>query len=650
MSAFMQAIVVLLATIWMSSHSRAENADIPDYIGSPACGTCHEAETLAWQTSHHAHAWTDPSKHTVDGDFDNATFTHSGRTSRFFRNENGFFIETEDHDGEPATFEVKGVGGIAPLQQYLIETEPGRLQSFDVVWDQEKKEWYHLYPDQNLPPDDGFHWSGPYKNWNARCAECHSTGFEKNYSLRDRSYQSKWVEIGVGCEACHGPGAAHLAWAQASEEDRAEHGSDSTAKGLLVEFTDARAEQEIQQCAGCHSRREPFQDTSPLPGTPFHDAYRLALLRDGLYHADGQILDEVYVYGSFLQSKMHQNGVRCSNCHEPHSGELLATGNGVCTQCHSSVGNKDFPTLTRKTYDGPEHHFHEPETAGASCISCHMIERTYMGNDGRRDHSFRVPRPDVSVEIGTPNACTDCHQEKTAAWAAKEIETRFPDEKYRGDHFARLFALARQGSAGLGEDLVAVARQQTYPAIVRATALDLLAREADPKIANQVREFLDDPDPLVRSSALSVLQNAETDVRSAGILTALEDPVKAVRIAAARQLLTLPRGQLPASAQQAAQKASREWQASLAAKSDFPETHMSLGGTALAMRNVAAAISAFEEVTALDPQLAQAWVFLIRLHLAQRNLAAAEFALQKGLAINPDNQDLMTLKNQFPTK
>lgn len=646
MSAFVRSVAILLTFVGLISAGHAQQQNTPQFVGTGSCAQCHESEVKSWQASHHALAWTEPSDETVDGDFGGSEFVHLGRTSRFFRQDGAFYIETDDFKDGTTTFKVMGVGGIAPLQQYLIETEPGRLQSFDVVWDQLRNEWYHLYPSQELPPEDGFHWSGPYKNWNARCAECHSTDFQKNYSLRDRKYQSAWSEIGVGCEACHGPGEAHLAWAQQETVGESPFPG-VNEKGLLVEFSPDNAQTEIQQCAACHSRREPFQASSPLPGTPFHDAYRLALLREGLYHPDGQILDEVYVYGSFLQSKMHQSGVRCSDCHEPHSGQLRAEGNAMCTQCHSPAGNSGFPSLAMKNYDDPAHHFHETGSEAAQCVSCHMIERTYMGIDGRRDHSFRVPRPDVSSKAGTPNACTDCHQDETAAWAAEQLEARFPDSQHRHPHFGEVFASARKGTAGIGENLLAIANQPTYPAIVRATALDLLMRDADPALAERAGNLLDDPDPLVRSAAVSTQRNALPETAARNIARALDDPAKAVRIAAARQLLTLPRGQSSALTSDRAQSATREWQQSLAAKSDFPETHMSLGGTALAMRNPRAAVSAFEEVTRLDPQLAEAWVFLVRIHLAQQNLAAAEFALQKGLVQNPENDDLLTLKNQF---
>ncbi|WP_269583456.1 multiheme c-type cytochrome [Roseibium sp. Sym1] len=619
----------------------------PDYVGTATCSGCHVNETAAWKTSHHAQAWMEPGPDTVDGDFGNADFTARGRTTRFFTENGDYFIETEDAPDGSRTFKVIGVAGIAPLQQYLVETEPGRIQSFDVVWDQEEKRWYHLYPDQELKPSDGLHWSGPYKNWNARCAECHATGFQKNYSQRERNYSSRQAEIGVGCEACHGPGEAHVAWARDRETYAASPFPGTGESGLLIGFTKALPETEIQQCAGCHSRREAFEDGNPLPGTPFHDAYRLSLLRNGLYHADGQIQDEVYVYGSFLQSKMYAKGVRCTNCHEPHSGQLKAEGNAICTQCHSPAGNDAFPTLSKKPYDNPSHHFHETGTAGAECKSCHMIERTYMGIDGRRDHSFRVPRPDLSARLDTPNACNDCHADKSASWAEAELEKRFPDSPHRGSHFGEVLAEARQNTGVRSDDLLAIAQQTSLPGIVRASALELLLPSATPALAGDAAALIQDPDPLVRAAAVALQQHAPTPERIQRISPALSDPAKAVRLAAARLVATARISHMPDALSQAAARATGEWQQSLANKADFPEIHLVLGGTALVMRNAQAAVAAFEEVTRLDPQMVNAWVMQVRIKLAIRDIAGAQLSLQKALLANPGDPTLEQYRQQF---
>ena len=622
-------------------------AAAPAYVGSQTCAGCHESEERAWTGSHHAWAWTQPDETTVLGDFDDAVFEHRGLITRFIRRDDAFFVETEGADGALHTFQVTGLAGVAPLQQYLLSTEAGRIQAFDIVWDVEGKRWYHLYPDQDLPPGDGLHWTGPYKNWNARCAECHATGFVKNYDARSRSYDSMQAEIGVGCEACHGPGEAHVAWAKAPEGYDPARWPGLTAKGFTIGFAAESPETEIEQCAGCHSRREPFGDGNPLPGTAFHDAYRLALLRAGLYHPDGTIKDEVYVYGSFLQSRMYANGVRCTDCHDPHTAGLKAAGNAVCAQCHSSAGNQRFPTLRRADYDDPSHHFHPKDSAGAQCVGCHMIERVYMGIDGRRDHSFRVPRPDLFLATGAPNACTDCHTDRNAAWAATEIAQRFPDSDRRGPHFSQTFAAARHNPAASAESLLAIAEQDGLPGMIRASALDLLRPAADEAIAARAAPLIGDDDPLVRAAAIAVQRGAPPTDRIQRLVPAFEDPMRSVRIAAARAFLDTPVARLPTRIAEAARNATGEWRASLFAKADFPETHMVIGGAALVLRNPRAAELAFRETVRLDPQRVEAWAMITRILAATGDPDGARAALDHALAANPSSEVLQSLLGEM---
>lgn len=634
-------VAVLLAT------SAAAQSAIPAYTGSDSCTDCHTDAAAAWAGSHHALAWTPPDADHIVGDFDDATFTHKGVTTTFSREGDDFFISSDGPDGVLTRYPVAGVAGIEPLQQYLLETEQGRLQSFDVTWDVDGERWYHLYPDQDLPADDGLHWTGPYKNWNARCAECHATGFVKDYDPIERSYSSTQAEIGVGCESCHGPGEAHLNWATTREAFDPSPWSEITPLGLTIAFDQSDPEAEIQQCASCHSRREPFLDGNPLPGTPYHDAYRLSLLRPGLYHADGQIQDEVYVYGSFLQSKMAAKGVRCSDCHDPHLAAPIALDNSLCTQCHNPAGNPRFPSLPLAEYDDPAHHFHEVGSAGAECKSCHMTERTYMGVDGRRDHSFRVPRPDLSLQTGSPNTCTDCHADRDAAWAASVLETRFPDSRHRGEHFSQTFAKAWTNPASQAAGLEAIALQGDLPAIVRASALDLLSQVATAQTAERLEPLLADPDPLVRASAIAAQRGAEPMQRIQRVANLLSDPARVVRSAAARAFLDAPPMRLPDRLQTDLQAAMEEWQTSLQLKSDFPETQMAMGGLALTMRNFPAALAAFSETAALDPQRIEAWDIVIRVKIAIDDLPGARATVAEALAANPDDPLLLDYQRQL---
>jgi predicted CXXCH cytochrome family protein len=626
-----------------SALAQAASGFVPDYVGSAACKDCHQEATAAWEGSHHALAWTAPTAENIVADFNDTEFRHDGTVTRFRIEDNAYYITVTEKDGVTTDYKVHSVAGIEPLQQYLLETEPGKIQSFDVVWDTVKKRWFHLYPDQDLPPDNGLHWTGPYKNWNARCAECHATGFEKNYDPATRRYASTQAEIGVGCEACHGPGSTHIEWATGKAlETPASLGLGTY--GLTMDYSGG-PEAVLQQCAGCHARREAHFDGNPVSGTPFNDAYALSLLRPGAYHADGQILDEVYVYGSFLQSKMYQKGVTCTNCHEVHTARLKAEGNGICTQCHSPAGNPAFPTLDPKNYDDPSHHFHETGSAGAQCRSCHMIERVYMGVDGRRDHSFRIPRPDLSLETESPNACTDCHADRSSAWAASAIDGWYPDSTNRGPHYGQTLAAGRRDPVRARAALTGLSQDAAQPGIVRATALWLLEQTGDPQVATDVQPLLEDPDPLVRAAAAGVNVNAAPALRVQRLESALEDPTRLVRIEAARTLLNVPPSSIPPTASERLQAALREWQTGLYNRADFPETHLVIAGTALTMRNLQGAERAFREVLRMDPQREDAWVMLVRIADATRGPTAASSVLEEALQFVPGSDRLNSMKS-----
>ncbi|MGB0905083.1 MAG: cytochrome c3 family protein, partial [Mangrovicoccus sp.] len=453
------------------------------------------------------------------------------------------------------------------------------------------KAWFHLYPEQELAPDDGLHWTGPYKNWNARCADCHATGYEKTYDPGAKSYASRQAEMGVGCEACHGPGARHLDWAEAGAEEG--RGQIPDGYGFSQSFRATAAT--IQHCARCHARRDAFDDASPLPGTSFHDAYGLALLEPGLYQADGQIQDEVYVYGSFLQSKMYAAGVGCLDCHDAHSAQLLAEGNGLCSQCHSLAGNARFPQLRLAEYDAPGHHFHEPGSPGGQCIACHAPERVYMGNDWRADHSFRVPRPDLARETGATDACTSCHREQSPDWAAAEIAKRYPEAIHRGAHYGQILAAGRANPAAAADDLAGLALAEGEAAIIRASALWLLKQSERPDLAALVAPLLQDRDPLLRAAAVEAQRRAAPYDRLQRLVPLLEDPSRNIRLAVAEALLDVPMTRLSPQLQSQLSSAIWEWRAAMASRLDFPETHLQMGGLALSMRSWPQAEAAFRE-------------------------------------------------------
>ena len=170
------------------------------------------------------------------------------------------------------------------------------------------------------------------------------------------------------------------------------------------------------------------------PGRLLAETHRPALLEEGLYYADGQMKDEVYNWGSFLQSRMYAVGVTCADCHDAHDLKVKVGRDDVCSSCHQP---ERF--ATRK------HHFHREKGKGASCVACHMRTETYMVVDPRHDHSLRVPRPDLSRALGTPNACSQaaCHGDKPLAWVVERYDTWYGAK--RKPQYGTVLAAAREG-------------------------------------------------------------------------------------------------------------------------------------------------------------------------------------------------------------
>jgi tetratricopeptide (TPR) repeat protein len=351
-----------------------------------------------------------------------------------------------------------------------------------------------------------------------------------------------------------------------------------------------------------------------------------ALLVAALYHADGQIDDEVYVYGSFIQSRMYHASVTCSDCHDPHSLQLRAAGNELCGQCHRP-----------STFDTAGHHHHDPGSDGAQCVECHMLARTYMVVDPRRDHSFRVPRPDLSIALGTPNACTQCHRDQSDQWAAETVAAWYGSDRRRQTHFGTALHAGRVGLAGAEALLVGLVIDRTQPAIARATALSLLPRYASPASIEAYRAGLADEDPLVRAAAVRALAPFPPDQRLAVAGHLLRDPVKAVRIEAVRMLAASPLQTMSGPQRAALDQATAEFIEAELAAAERPETHLNLGSLYAAQGEFSMAEAAYRTALRLDRSFVPGYVNLADLYRVQRRETDAEAILREALARVPDS-------------
>jgi predicted CXXCH cytochrome family protein len=610
------------------------------FVGSATCAECHDAETKAWSESDHAWALKEPNARSMLGDFNDASLTHKGVTSRFFMKDGKYFVETDGASGKPETFAVRYAVGHRPLQQYLVETTSGRLQVLDIAWDVQAKRWFHLYPDQDLPAGDGMHWTGTYKNWQARCATCHQTGFDKGYDFPTRTYKSHWSELTVGCETCHGPGKDHVETARQG----------NPRQSLMPKLGAGQQENEINVCGPCHARRDAFSQVQPPAGSPFHDHYALSLLTPDLYFGDGQQNAEVFILGSFLQSKMKAKGVTCSNCHEPHSNNLVAEGNAVCTQCHNEAGRSEFPTIKKADYDTPAHHHHPAGSEAALCVTCHMPERSYMVIDPRRDHFFRMPDPLQSKAAGAPDVCTTCHKDQTPEWAAGKIATWFPDSNRSWQDRGALIAFNAGGrQEGTLAELAAFIRNRETPGIARATALRAVAAEGMISEAD-AGLLLKDDDALVRAATAGALRHIPAAERIGLLTPLLSDPVRSVRQTAAIEIAGAGVAALPPDADAKFRAGLQEYLDSRLANADTPEGHMAIGGMALSRRKWEDAEAAFRTAAEMDPQLTQAWLVLSQIREARGDAPGTEAALTSAIAASPRNIELLLARAGFEAR
>jgi tetratricopeptide (TPR) repeat protein len=593
-----------------------------------------------WQKSHHDLAMQPANALTMLGDFDDASFDYYGTVSKFYKKGNEFIVQTDGPDGKLTDYPVAYAFGVYPLQQYLIKFPKGHYQALNIAWDtRSKKEggqrWYHLYPDEHIKYDDELHWTGINHNWNYMCADCHSTNLQKNYDITQKEYSTTWSSIDVSCEACHGPASSHIDWA---ENDGAENNSAGIKnKGFSVAFNERisvswtidsvtgnakrnhpkKKNVEVEACAQCHARRS----TSFPDARPEHallDNFWPALLTDPLYHADGQINGEVYVYGSFIQSKMYHAGVTCSDCHQPHSLKIRADGNDLCAQCH-------LPTK----YDSTDHHLHKANTEGAQCINCHMPSKNYMVVDRRRDHSFRIPRPDLSVKLDAPNACTQCHTDKPAQWAAAKLEKKYG--KPSKGHYGEALYAGRHGLPGAEKLLSELIADDTQPAIARATAVTLIPPFLSRQSAPLLQLAANEEQPLLGLGLAIALDAIPEQHRLPFAYPLLYDDKRITRLQAARTLLGTSLQSLPAETKTVFNQALEEYKAVQLFNADRPESLVNLAGLYAQQGQIKKAEQFYKDAISLAPYYTPAYVNLADLYRESSNEVAGEAVLRKAL-------------------
>jgi predicted CXXCH cytochrome family protein len=651
-SALVVAGVTSVIVVELVDRQRESRAGTPaHFIGSANCATCHAPEYAAWKTSQHAAAMQDARGSAVLGQFDGTRFTNAGVTSTFFRRGDRFVVNTDGPDGRTRDFEVRYTFGVYPLQQYLVELPGGRVQALTIAWDARPaalggRRWFTLYPGMLVAHTDEFHWTGRQNNWNFMCADCHSTGVRKGYDAATDQFRTTRAEISVGCEACHGPGSRHARWASYPSllrrlawaddglparltERRGVQWSMDSGASIAHRSAPRRSDREIETCAQCHASRAHIAE-GYTAGAPLLDYYIPSLILPDLYFADGQQRDEVYDYGSFLQSRMYRGGVTCADCHDPHTQKLRATGNEVCAQCHRP-----------STYDTSAHHFHTATSAGARCVSCHMPDTTYMEIDPRHDHSIRVPRPDRSVSLGLPNACNRCHGTRDAQWADSAVRAWYGRVPVGFQVFAGAFAADDRGDPGAADSLAAVFGDSAEPVIVRASALARLARYRGRLAFEAAQAGADDDQALVRLASLQVLEAFPPRERIMTGVPLLGDPTRAVRQGAAWVIAPMADSLRTPLQRRAFAAAAEEFVASQRYNADRAGNRLALAAFYAQRGRLDSATVEYEAALRIAPRFREARLGLAAVLSARGRRADALRGLDSARAWYPQDRDVL---------
>jgi len=600
------------------------------------CIACHKQSQQDWQQSDHANAMAIADKNSVLANFNNTYAEHYGQQAHFFIKDNRYHV-TISYDANVDTYPIKYTFGHYPLQQYLVETEHGKLQVLPFAWDARSKEeggrrWYHNYSHEEIRSEDRLHWRQPLQNWNGMCADCHSDGLVRNYDADKNSFNTQFDNINVGCFSCHGDMPEHV-----QKSGKRKVGVDVTALShptgqWLRDITDKTAHWQgkkrdnsfMDGCFACHSLRSPLTDGFKA-NTPFLDQFSPQLPSFPNYHADGQIKEEVYVYGSFLQSKMFAAGVNCLDCHDKHTMKLKIEGNGLCLQCHSG-----------EVFNVKNHHQHNENSTGAKCVNCHMPDSRYMGVDDRRDHSFKIPRPELSNEFNTPNACIKCHETESNQWADENLKKWHGKAKVMLQSKQYLMALNSGQAITLAQHW-SIVDDEKLDIISRASALQMLSFTTQSISAEKLTPYLKHDEALLRLSAANVGVLLAPTEREKYLSLLLNDKLKAIRIAAARSLVS---SNISTNNQTMFTKAFNELVAANDINSWRGEGRANQALIALEVNDSLGAEKVFKDAIKVEPYFEAGYINLADLYRSQQRTVLVVSVLNQGMKKLPKSGTL----------
>jgi predicted CXXCH cytochrome family protein len=593
----------------------------PAALGAAGCGQCHAERYAAWTSGRHSRMIQPARAETALGDFSRSRLTLNGRPYALRAARGQLFITESSFSGRPVEHRVEYTLGNRRIQHYLTTIDRGRIVVLPPTWDVQRREWFDsrdiIRPDEQ---DDN-----PVQQWNKHCVGCHVSRQDNHYSPAAGTYATTWVDFGTSCERCHGNGEAHMASARGDAAARA---------GAIVRPTALDPRHSSMICAQCHSLRDAVAPGFRAGGD-YYDyfvpklEYTPRKEQDPVYWADGRPRrfsnDAIGLWQSQCFVK---GGATCVTCHDAHMPDVdrhpeLAPGNNaLCTRCHQALAA-----------DPGAHTHHAASSAGSSCVDCHMPREVLSIKAKIRDHSMSLPAPENTVALGIPNACTDCHADKSAAWAADAVARWWPaNRRARAVERARVFAAARAAEPAALDGLLTIAADRDEGPLTRANALGYLRRYDDPRAGAALVAALDAEDPVLRTvAASSLVQPAAIPA----LWRALGDSHRAVRLSA---LVSLVNGamQPPAPADRARfARVSAEFAEQARMHEDDAQTQADLGLVLLLNGDLARADEALRISRRLDAKPARPIFLLGLVRLGQQRTGEARALFEQVPASDP---------------
>jgi len=501
------------------------------YTGAASCAPCHRDIQKRWAGARHSKMVQPATKTSVQGDFTRGRITLRDKPYQLTTRNGAWYITESYLTGKPVEHRVDYTLGNRRIQHYLTTLPDGRILVLPPSWDILRKQWFHNF-DIGDPDESG---EVEVQLWNKACFSCHVSQEEKHFNPEKVEYKTDWLDFGVNCERCHGPGSDHVAHYSATPKPT------GPARDIVLQ-TRLDPARDTMVCAQCHSFRDIF-----VPGFKAGDDYYdhfVPILeydqppgKDPAYWPDGRTRRfSTDAFGLWQSQCYLKGGLTCVKCHvDAHdtsiekSPQLKPSDPAICTQCHAGIGK----AITAHTH-------HSEKSTGSSCVECHMPRTVLSIKAQIRDHTITVPIPENTTRHQIPNACNECHKDKDAGWSAQQMNKWWGDaSRAKPIRRADAFAQARTGDKEAIPQLLKIATDSEEGPFARANALGYLSRfGSDPRVFPAFEKALEDPHPLPR--ALAALNMPSASAKSAAVadLTrALHDPVATVRLGAMVSLI-----------------------------------------------------------------------------------------------------------------